>query len=776
VVSATDGNHNLVCIGRALTATFSIQFNQTSFNFGKVPVGQAAPSKNLVITNNGSRPLNVSVPALSASGFSCAGYVATLNCGQASPPIPIGFTPPAEGPAGPVTLNVTDQAPGSPHAITLNGEGCIANALIAVPPTAPIDLGQIQQGFRTVKFFEVQNIGDGPLTFDGVITGPDAALFGLPDPAGSVTSPPSTRTYAADPVSPCGPLTAGSGKVIVAVSFFANAAPSAAAKSANLTLSNHNATNFPPTQTWVFPLTALITAPVAVDVALVVDRSGSMNDALGGRVKMDAAISASQLFTELLRPDLDDRVAVVRFDQAPDVVVPMSPVSTTVAPTQSQIRARVATDIPPATGSTAIAGGAMTGIKEVQTPRAVVPPALNQAVIVLTDGIENRAFEDPPSSGNWFSIRAGTLPKPEPQTGTVATTAMPKPAPIKIYAIGVGRDSEIDATQLGALVTSAQNLFRVDQDLTGTRYFQLEKYFTQIFMDLVGTASVTDPMYSIAPGQRHEIEFDVLPGDVEALVVLFDHEGRRLPFYCVAPNGELLDANRIPPGYQLRPGWTPQTRFLTFKMPLLEPKRYAGRWKVVIEHQGQVCFGPPAERSDRRGFLPKECRPEKNPVLYGIAIGVGSNFRMAPFVSPGPVYVGDPILLSAIVTEAGLPVLGCTVTVAATSPSGGSGTLSLFDDGAHADAAASDGEYANWFSQTFAAGTYHFVFRAIGFSRDGQPVVREAARDKVVLDRQPPGGDGDGGHGRDNCCKELIERVDKQIRLLEEIDREKRPR
>jgi len=775
VVSASDGNHNLACVGRALAASFAIQFNQTTFNFGKLPVGQKAPTQNLVITNNGSRPLtSVSVPSVSGSGFSSMGFSGTIDCTKNSGPIPIDFTPALDGAAS-FTFNVADPAPGNPHAITLNGEGCIANALIAVPPSAPIDLGQIQQGFRTVKFFEVQNTGDGPLTFDGTISGPDVVLFGLPDPAGSVTNPPSTRTYTAEAIAPCGNFPAGSGKVIVAISFFAGAAPSPTSKSATLTLSGHNATNFPPTQTWTFPLSVVITAPVAVDVALVVDHSGSMNDALGSRVKIDAAISASQLFVELLRPDLDDRVAVVRFDQSPDVVVPMTPVSTTAAPTQGQIRAKVATDIPPATGTTAIAAGAMTGIKEVQKPRATTPAALTQAVIVLTDGIENRAFEDPSGGGNWFSIRGGTLPKPEPQTGTVNTTAMPKPSPIKIYAVGVGLDSEIDSVQLAALASSAQNLFRVNQNLSGATYFQLEKYYTQIFMDLVGTASVTDPMYTIAPGQRHEIEFDVLPGDVEALVVLFDYEGMRLPFYCLSPSGEIIDAGLIPPGYQLRSGWTPQTRFLTFKMPALDPKRYAGRWKVVIEHRGQVCMGPPVENGDRRGFLPKECRTEKNPVLYGIAIGVGSNFRMAPFVTPPPVYVGDPILLSAMVTEAGLPVLGCTVTVHATSPSGGSWTLTLFDDGAHADAAANDGEYANWFTQTFDAGTYHFLFRAVGVSRDGQPVVREAARDKVALDRQPPGGGGDGGHGRDDeCCKELIHRVDKQLRLLEEIAERKR--
>lgn len=762
-VAASDGNHNLPCVGKALAAMFSIQFNATTFNFGKNPVATSAPGKTLVITNNGSKAISVSVPPLNVSGFTCAGFNGTLNCGQAQT-IALAFTPPSEGLQS-AALSVTNQAPGSPHTITLTGEGCIANAVIVVPPTAPIDLGQVQQGFRTVKFIEVQNTGDGPLTFNGLISGPDAALFGLPDPNGSTTNAPAMRSYDANPVSPCGNLIVGNGKAAVAVSFFANATPSTLPKTATLTISGHNATNFPPAQTWTFPLTAMIVAPVALDVALIVDHSGSMNDSLGSRVKMDAAVSASQLFVELLRPDLDDRTAVVRFNQQPDVVVPIAPVSSTTSPTQSQIRTKVQTDIPPANGATAIAGGTLTGLKEVQKPRTTTPPALTQAVVVLTDGIENRAFEEPSGSGNWFSIMGGSITKPEPQTGNVNTSPMPKPSGIKIYALGLGKDSDIDPTQLGALVTSAQNLFRVDQDLTGAKYFQLEKYYTQIFMDVVGTSSILDPMYWISPGEKQEIEFDVLRGDVDALIVVYDFEGMRLPFYCVSPKGEIVDPTVIPPGFQFRSSWTNQTRIVEFKMPLMEPDRYAGRWKVVIEHRGRICFGPPtSEHQDQLGFLPRECEPYKYPVLYGIAIGVGSNFRMMPLVTPNPVYVGDPILMTAMVSEAGLPITGCNVNVTVTSPSNATWILTLFDDGAHSDGGTNDGEYANIFTHTYEAGTYHFLFRATGYSRDGEPVVREAVRDKPVLPQKTPGDGGPGGVNE--CCKELLEAIREQTEML----------
>jgi hypothetical protein len=755
----TSGGNQLVCNGKALAAAPKVSFSATSLNFGSLPVGTAAPPKAITITNTGSMPLSVAIPPLAASGFACAGFNGTLNCG-ASQAVAVSFTPPAEG-AQSATLIVTTNAPGSPHTVTLSGAGCIANAEIGVPPAAPINFGQVQRGFRTVRLFEVQNTGDGPLTFTGTLSGADAALFGLPDPVGSVTNAPATRLYEALPVTPCGPGSAGSGKVLVAISFFAIDPPKLA--SASLTLSGHNATNVPATQTWTFPLTAEIIPPVALDVGVVVDRSGSMTDSLGTRVKMDAGVSASQLLVELLRPNLDDRVAIVRFNEMPDVVVPMTPVTSATAPTQADIRQKVATDIPPAAGATAIAGGALTGIKEIRTPRAAPPPALTRALVVLTDGIENRAFEDPPGSGNWFSLLGGQMSTPA--GGSVTTSAMPHPADIDTYAIGLGKAGDISPTQLNALAGDPKHFRHVDRDLTGMAYFELEQFFTKIFMDIVDMAMVVDPMYWISPGDKHEIEFDVLRGDVDALVVLHDFEGLRLPFFCVSPIGEIIDPTSVPTGYQLRSGATSRARLVEFKMPLKEPDRYAGRWKVVVEHQGRVCTGMPDEKSDERGFLPRKCRPFGDPLLYGIAIGVGSNFRMTPFVTPGPVYVGDPILLTALVTEAKLPVTGCTVTVDATAPNGATWTLALFDDGAHADGAADDGEYAATFTHTSVEGTYHFRFIATGRSRDGEPVRREALRDKPVLRKGPP--------PDDHCCEKLLDVIQEQTKLLEQLLRPK---
>lgn len=66
------------------------------------------------------------------------------------------------------------------------------------------------------------------------------------------------------------------------------------------------------------------------------------------------------------------------------------------------------------------------------------------------------------------------------------------------------------------------------------------------------------------------------------------------------------------------------------------------------------------------------------------------------------------------------------------------------------------------------AGTYHFVFHATGYRRDGQPVVREAMRDKVVQQKTTTGGGGDGGGVKD-CHENLLRAINHQTELLEEV-------
>jgi hypothetical protein len=105
-------------------------------------------------------------------------------------------------------------------------------------------------------------------------------------------------------------------------------------------------------------------------------------------------------------------------------------------------------------------------------------------------------------------------------------------------------------------------------------------------------------------------------------------------------------------------------------------------------------------------------------------------------------------------------ITGCTVTVDVVAPGGQTWTnIVLMDDGAHDDGDADDGEYARAFTQTAVAGTYTFTFRAQGFTRDGEPVNREAVRSKYVEGTvRPPTGD-----PGDECCKRLVTLLERWI-------------
>ncbi len=758
------GDNKLICSGQAVAAQATLTVSPAVDDLGTIQVGVTG-SGSFTIKNTGDISISVSLPpAPIGSPFQWSGFSGTLTCGQQQI-IAVTFTPQAEGPVQ-ATATVT-ALPGGARSVTLQGTGCIPNAVISVPP-APFPLfGDVRQGYRMPRFTTITNTGDDTLTFTATISGPDAALYGLMKPSQSITDVVATRTYSAAPVTHCGGGPTGDGKEEVVVVFFANATPPRLA-TATLTIDNHNDPTSPPS--FSRTLTANVIAGNVVDAVAVFDTSGSMGQTVpGGGTKMAAAIQAGRLLVSLLPPDLGNRIAATRFSTDATTFLGIGEV--TSVNQQAKVDAIANPPLAP-NGWTAIAAGVMTAIPEFAVPRVGPAPAsLTKAVVVLTDGIDNTAFKNP-ADNQYYSLSTQARDPANP-SAFIPTNRFTPPAGVKIYAVGLGTGQDIDTAQLSALSSGAGGYFGAVDPTQPALTYRLQKFYTQIYMDLIDTAVIVDPTNTILPGQQHIIDFDVLQGDVSAMVVLFDLNGIRLPFWLETPGGEIIDASFVPPGFQLRSGSTETSRFLDFLLPWGDPKRYAGRWHLVVRHDGRACRGKPNGRSHDLGFLTEECRSSKKPIDYGFAIGVGSNFRLQAYVSPGLVKVGDPIRLTGIPTEAGLPVTGCTVTVDVVGPGGQTWSgLVLKDDGAHDDGDPDDGEYARKFSQTAVAGSYTFTFRATGYTRDGEPVQRETVRSKYVegtIPEPPNHGGPDHRPGSDECCKRVVSLLERDSRLLEAI-------
>lgn len=745
VISPVPANGDLFlrCSGRARPPVVSIQLSPNPVHFGNVPLLNS-PTRNLLVKNNGEIPINAAIiSSTAASLFQWGALNASLNPND-SINLPITFNPVAEGFAS-ANIIVTSTTPGSPHTVTVDGSGCVANAEIITPPSPFPAFGTVQQGFRTVRLLKVRNNGDGPLSFRARITGADAVLFGVQEEGGSITAPLVEKQFSVNPVTACGALATGTGEQIVAIALYANTAPRTV--TAQLIIENHNDSRPGIPASFTYTLTAEIIAGIAVDAALVMDRSGSMSETSGSRNKSQTSIDAGKLFIQLARPDTGDRINITRFNTTPEVLTHFTEVTTA---NQAVLANTVnSANFSPA-GNTSIAGGVLIAGKDFTvTPRAVTPPEYNKAIVVLTDGKDNTPYANP-DDGITYSL-----------LGEDGNTPLPAPSGIKVYAVGIGND--IDTGRLGQLAQATGGQFLHVQNFSGQSYFGLEKYFTQIYMNLVDLATISDPVYTINAFETHEIDFSVLAGDVEFMIVLYDKDGIRIPFYLKSPTGEVIDLFTLPPGFQLRSGITDTARFLEVKLPQGEPTRYAGWWKVIVQHDGKACFykseGNRKLNLDKgghfnSGFQPSECKENKDPIIYGIAIGVGSNFRMIPYVEPGIKRIGEPLLISAGVSEFGLPVRRCDVTVEAKAPDGTATTLQLQDDGVHLDGDADDGLYAKQFLQTYVEGFYNFTFRATGYSRDGEPVQREALLSKYIQGRDPliPGNP-EGNEAPSRCCK-----------------------
>lgn len=145
------------------------------------------------------------------------------------------------------------------------GTMCHASAQIIVSPPQTMDFGQAQAGTadNNPNFWPiVQNTGNAELALTATISGEDSFFFRLGGGGGA-----ESLTVAG--TGPCisGP-TGGDGTIGVSVQFAAWS-PVPRTCSATLTLSDSNATNVPPGETWVFPMTAQIVPSPDVVIKVV---------------------------------------------------------------------------------------------------------------------------------------------------------------------------------------------------------------------------------------------------------------------------------------------------------------------------------------------------------------------------------------------------------------------------------------------------------------------------------------------------------------------------
>ncbi len=161
-----------------------ISLNPTIIDFGNVQTGVTTNPQQVTVTNVGGADLAIN--SVLISGGNAGDFAQTNNCGSTVPPgafctINVTFTPTTTGQRG-STVKVTDNAPGSPHTVSLSGTG----TGFAVTPRASVLTFTMTQQFTAggTVTWSVDGIVGGSAS-SGTIT--SGGLYSPPNSIGTHT-------------------------------------------------------------------------------------------------------------------------------------------------------------------------------------------------------------------------------------------------------------------------------------------------------------------------------------------------------------------------------------------------------------------------------------------------------------------------------------------------------------------------------------------------------------------------------------------------------------
>lgn len=161
-------------------------------NFDSLAIGSTSDPMTVTVTNSTPAIVNISGIAVSEAGSSMDFHQTSTTCGEtlavgASCTVQVTFQPTVAGPLA-ASLEVTDDAPGSPQSATLSGTGTAA----PVATLSTMTLTFASQGVGTQsagQMVMLTNTGTATMNIEGIsITGPNLADFAQTNTCGATVA------------------------------------------------------------------------------------------------------------------------------------------------------------------------------------------------------------------------------------------------------------------------------------------------------------------------------------------------------------------------------------------------------------------------------------------------------------------------------------------------------------------------------------------------------------------------------------------------------------
>jgi hypothetical protein len=182
--TATGTPHTTVLQGGSGTTGPTVTVAPPSLTFSSQTVGTTSAAQSVTVSNTGTATVTFAgftVSGTNAGDFSVPLPTAGTMCspsgtlaGGASCTINVLFTPSASG-TRTATLNIADNALGSPQPVALTGTGAGGTGTISISPTSLTFASQTLGTTSAAQAVTVSNIGGAALTFTSIVTSGDFA-------------------------------------------------------------------------------------------------------------------------------------------------------------------------------------------------------------------------------------------------------------------------------------------------------------------------------------------------------------------------------------------------------------------------------------------------------------------------------------------------------------------------------------------------------------------------------------------------------------------------
>ncbi|HSC45180.1 MAG TPA: choice-of-anchor D domain-containing protein [Candidatus Acidoferrum sp.] len=181
--SGETGSLGLAIAGTAIQSVTgpAAQIFPATMDAGQVTVGHTSTTKMVSVTNTGGQTLAIS--GVTLTGGDAGDFAQSNTCGvplapNASCSVSILFTP-SQARVEQTTLQVSDNAPGSPQTAAISGTGVAGQGSVTLTP-ASVNFGTIAQGATVSRTVMITNSGTGVLHISNIaVSGSNPGDFSL---------------------------------------------------------------------------------------------------------------------------------------------------------------------------------------------------------------------------------------------------------------------------------------------------------------------------------------------------------------------------------------------------------------------------------------------------------------------------------------------------------------------------------------------------------------------------------------------------------------------